>query len=79
MRIRRKARKWVVNLWTLALAVLGATGLNPFEAVEPVMERSMIVRDVQTWSDAPAGLDAQCVVPRPAPGTGSPMRAVDTG
>ncbi len=62
MRMRRKARKWVLNLWTIPLTVLSATGLNPFEGVEQMMENSGIVQDVQRWDDAPAGLDEQCVI-----------------
>ncbi len=62
MRMRGKARKWVLNLWTIALTVLNATGLNPFDGVELMMENSGIVQDVQRWDDAPAGLDEQCVI-----------------
>ena len=68
MRIRRRARKWVLNLWTIALTVLTATGLNPFEGVESMMERSTIVQDVRPQHEAPAGLDEPCVVPGSGPG-----------
>lgn len=67
MPIRKKARKWVLNLWTIALTVLSATGLNPFEGIDPVMQKSTIVQNVRAWSEAPAGLDEQCVGPHAGP------------
>ena len=39
MTLRTKTRKWVLNLWTVALTVLSATGLNPFESTNSPMIR----------------------------------------
>lgn len=61
MRIQKKARKWVLNLWTIALTVLSATGLNPFEAMESPPVQSRIVRDVNTWVEISPGLDSRCI------------------
>lgn len=61
MRIRKKARKWVLNLWTLAMALLSATGLNPLETMETSTMQSSIVRDAEIWVESPPGLDEQCV------------------
>lgn len=62
MRIQKKARKWVLNLWTIALSVLSATGLNPFDTMDTPPVQSQIVQDVQLWVDIESGPDAQCTL-----------------
>ncbi len=62
MRIRKKARKWVLNLWTIALTVLSATGLNPFDGLSPMIEPASIVRETDVWSTVPPGLEQDCVL-----------------
>jgi hypothetical protein len=62
MRIQKKARKWVLNLWTIALTVLSATGLNPFEVMDHLPLEAQIVQEMEPGVEIGTEVDPRCAL-----------------
>lgn len=64
--MRRKAKKWVLNLWTIALAILSAGGINPLEGLDARLLdaelETTIVRDSEAWIEVRSNSCDLCIL-----------------